>query len=267
VMALAGRFIDRRKFADFGFHFQRSWWVDFGFGLFLGAVLMGFIFLFELALGWVTVTSTLSAAVMPLWVIIPLGVLGFIQVGIVEETVIRGYFLRNLAEGLNRGRIRPRTALLIAFAISSSLFGLLHLGNANASWISTINLMAIGVFLSLGYVLTGELAIPIGIHITWNFFQGYVFGFPVSGQASSASFFAIQQGGPELWTGSTFGPEAGLVGILAIVLGSALIVLWLRWRYGSVRWQERLAVYTRPEAAAPVEKMGEVKTGLIANPE
>ncbi len=63
-------------------------------------------------------------------------------------------------------------------------------------------------------MLTGELAFPIGLHIAWNFFQGNVFGFPVSGTTSTTSLIAIEQGGPEIWTGGVFGPEAASWGSL-----------------------------------------------------
>src|SRR4029453_12165000 len=55
---LAGRFLDRRPFADFGFHFGRGWWLDLGFGLVLGALLMTTIFLAERAAGWVAIAET-----------------------------------------------------------------------------------------------------------------------------------------------------------------------------------------------------------------
>ena len=55
-LAIAARFLDRRRFADFGLHFSGGWWADFGFGLALGAGLMALIFAFELAAGWVSVT-------------------------------------------------------------------------------------------------------------------------------------------------------------------------------------------------------------------
>src|SRR5690606_40002462 len=55
---LAGRFLDKRRFAEFGLRIDRRWWEDFGFGLALGAVLMALIFAVELAAGWVTVTGT-----------------------------------------------------------------------------------------------------------------------------------------------------------------------------------------------------------------
>jgi hypothetical protein len=96
----------------------------------------------------------------------------------------------------------------------------------------------------MGVLLTGELAIPIGVHITWNFFQGNVFGFPVSGSDFSiATFISIEQGGPGLWTGGVFGPEAGLLGLAAILLGGALTIVWVRWRNGQARLRAELAKY------------------------
>ena len=81
----AARLLDRRPFADFGFHFNRNWWRLFGFGLLLGAGLMAFIFLVELAAGWVRVTGFLrSGASGSFWGEIGLAVILFICVGIYE---------------------------------------------------------------------------------------------------------------------------------------------------------------------------------------
>lgn len=109
-----------------------------------------------------------------------------------------------------------------------------------------MNLVLAGIFLGLGYVLTGELAISIGLHITWNFFQGPVFGFPVSGGASAASFIGIQQLGPDWVTGGAFGPEAGAIGLAAMLLGSLLIVLWVKRIHGAAGLRDQLAVYPLP---------------------
>jgi hypothetical protein len=103
--------------------------------------------------------------------------------------------------------------------------------------------MVAGLFLGLGYILTGELALPIGLHLTWNFFQGNVFGFPVSGMASTASFLQIEQGGPVLWTGAAFGPEAGLMGMTAILLGAVLILGWVWLTRGKATLDEHLGQY------------------------
>jgi membrane protease YdiL (CAAX protease family) len=245
-----GRFIDRRTFADFGFHFKRAWWIDFAFGLALGASLMCLIFLAELACGWITIRGYFVVSNGSFGLEIANMALFFLAVGIREEMAMRASLLRTMAEGLNKKSARG--ALIAAYAISSVLFGLLHLANPDATWVSTANIMLAGVFLGLGLVLTGEMAIPIGLHIAWNFFQGNVFGFPVSGNNAGVTFIAIQQGGPVLITGGAFGPEAGLVGIAAILLGAGLILAWVRVRRGQARLQTSLAVY-QPKAPAKAD--------------
>ncbi len=241
---VSGRLLDHRRFADYGFHLTRAWFINLAFGLFLGAALMTLVFGVELAVGWVSVTDTMVTAApddpFALAVLIPL--LTFVVVGISEEVLSRGYHLTNLAEGLNLGRVGPRGAVLLSVLISSTVFGLLHLGNSGASAISTLGILATGVFLAAGFVLTGELAIPIGVHITWNFFQGNVFGFPVSGtDAGPASFLAVEQHGPALWVGGAFGPEAGLLAIGAAAAGVVAIMLWVRFRHGPATLQRSIA--------------------------
>jgi hypothetical protein len=120
----------------------------------------------------------------------------------------------------------------------------LHIFNPNAGLVSSFNIFLAGLLLlGVGRLLTGELAIPIGVHITWNFVQGNVLGFPVSGvDYRWATVFATQQHGPELWTGGAFGPEAGLLGVLAMLLGALLTILWVRWRYGRTGLCHALAV-------------------------
>ena len=99
---------------------------------------------------------------------------------------------------------------------------------------STVNIVFAGIVLALPYVLTGRLAVSIGFHITWNFFQSTVYGFPTSGFATPASALHIEQGGPRGWTGGAFGPEAGLLGLIALVLATAAILWRERRRTGGV---------------------------------
>ena len=231
---MAGRLLDRRPFRDFGFRLDGGWFLDLLFGMFLGAVLMTAIFLAQFALGWVKLTGHFEAGSagtpFALAVLAPLAT--FVCVGVAEETMFRGYELRNAAEGLGIV-FGPRGAVLAAWAGTSLFFGVLHAFNPNAGVLSTINIALAGVLLGIGYVLTGELAIPIGLHITWNFFQGNVFGFPVSGLGPvGATVLSVEQGGPTIWTGGAFGPEAGLLVTTAIAAGSLLISLWVRLHYG-----------------------------------
>jgi len=241
---------DRRDWSDFGFHVGRRWWSDFAFGVALGAFLMSGIFATEWSLGWVTVTAVFHTpyADKPFLLAILSPFLTFVAVGINEELFSRGYLLRNLAEGLNLGVLGPRGALVLAWILTSTIFGLLHLGNPHMTTWSTVNLVVAGFFLGLGYVLTGELAIPIGLHIAWNFFQGNVYGFPVSGTTSfrTLTVLAIRQGGPPLWTGGAFGPEGGLISFVAMGVGTLLLLAWIRHAHGRPALMAELASY-RPQ--------------------
>jgi uncharacterized protein len=249
---LAGRFFDRRPLSSgFGLRIDGEWWLDFVFGLFLGTLLMAGVLLVELAAGWITVTGALEstnadAAFFPA-ILAPL--IWFICVGFYEELISRGYQLRNMAEGLNFPGVGPKGAVALAWVLSSLLFGLLHLANPNATAVSTLNIAFAGLLLGAGYVLTGRLATSIGLHMTWNFFQGNVFGFPVSGlEPVGATFLSVEQGGPALFTGGIFGPEAGLLGLGTIVVGILLIWLWVQARSGKASLQDSLA---EPPTAAP----------------
>ena len=235
---LATRFIDRRPFSDTGIYIKKDWWIDLIFGLLLGALLMTAVFLVELGAGWITVSQlfynmgtdqSFILSILPPFFLLVL-------VGFVEELAFRGYLLLNTAEGFNGRFLNPRAALILAWLLSSAIFGIMHALLPNATITSTVNIILAGLWLGLGTILTGSLAIPIGIHITWNFFQGYVFGFPVSGGRDfSATFVAIDQGGPNIWAGGDFGPEGGLIGVAAMLLGILLVIAWVYKRYGKIK--------------------------------
>ena len=86
-----------------------------------------------------------------------------------------------------------------------------------------------GLFLAYGYLRTGQLWLSIGLHIGWNFFEGVIFGFPVSG-LDIYRLIRHQIQGPEIWTGGAFGPEAGLIVLPALAVGSVLIYFYTRDR-------------------------------------
>src|SRR5215207_11042312 len=62
ALYLASRVLDHRRMSDYGFHFSRTWWIDVGFGLVLGALLQFGVLAVELAVGWVTVTGSFAPA-------------------------------------------------------------------------------------------------------------------------------------------------------------------------------------------------------------
>ncbi len=242
---VAACWVDRRPFWDLGLRFDRAWWAELFFGLVLGAVLMAGIFAVELGMGWIEVESAGNPAGggRPLLTNLTLSLILCICVGIYEELLSRGYQLRNIAEALNVPLLGPSGAVVAALAITSAMFGFEHFLNPNVSIIGLVNIAAHGLLLlGLAFVLTGRLALPIGLHITWNLFQGAVFGFPVSGmKLGQIPLVRIAHSGPDLWTGGSFGPEGGLVGLLAIALGGLLVLTWVRLRTGRIRLQTALA--------------------------
>ncbi|HAX70321.1 MAG TPA: CPBP family intramembrane metalloprotease domain-containing protein [Anaerolineae bacterium] len=223
---LAGRWFDKRPFADFGFHLSRRWWSQLGFGMALGAGFIAVIFLTEWTLGYVHIVQfgvTVEPGASLAWALTALFI-HYIGIAFTEEILTRGYVLRNLLEGFKLPKQNWSGAL--AVLVSSVIFALPHAGNPNATPLGIAILVLFGIFCAVAVVLTHELAIPLGFHLTWNFFQGNVFGFPVSGwELRGGTLLFIEQSGPAWLTGDAFGPEAGVVGLAAILLGILILFL------------------------------------------
>ena len=215
---IARRWLDKKSFESLGLKLDPWTGKDILAGIGITFVLMGLIFIVMLALGWLTFNgfawevdplSTVISNVLLFFVV-------FIFVGWNEELLSRGYHLQTIASGLN---------LFWGVIISAAVFGILHLGNPGATWVSTAGIFFAGIFLAYAYVRTRQLWLSIGLHIGWNFFEGVGFGFPVSG-LDTYRLTRIDVTGPELWTGGAFGPEAGLIVLPALILGALLIYLY-----------------------------------------
>ena len=102
--------------------------------------------------------------------------------------------------------------------------------------------MIFAVLFATAYALTGELALPIGLHFAWDFVQGFVFG--VTGGASQlGSFLVLAEDDPggKPWTGLPYGAEGGPLATGAFILGFFLTAAWVRFRRGSVRLHPSLS--------------------------
>ncbi len=223
----------------------RVWASQAAVGVGLGLLLVGTIFLVMWAAGWVVVRGVAAPDV--LLAALTLGIGRAVAVAAVEETIFRGALLAYLQ--------RP-IGTVGAVAVSSAAFALVHAWNANATPLAIGNLLVAGALFglaylvgrgfgtpfaveerhahglaALAYVIGRGLALPVGLHAGWNFFEGSVFGFPVSG-SSRDSALTVTVAGSELATGGGFGPEGGLVGLAAIVVTG--LVLWALRRRVSV---------------------------------
>ncbi|SMO61269.1 CPBP family intramembrane glutamic endopeptidase [Gracilimonas mengyeensis] len=224
------RFGDRRPWHYAGLSINRRWINECLAGVLIAGGVMGLIFITEWLTGGLEINRfAWQRGSESLW-LIPI-IVFFVQmasVGFYEEVLSRGYWLPNMTEGFTLGSISPQKASIIAIVLSSAIFGVAHGSNPNASMTAVVNIMLAGVMLAIPFIITGRLALSIGIHFSWNFFQGGIFGFRVSGMEVNGSLIEIRQLGPEWWTGGSFGPEAGLIGIFGILLILGITLLYLK---------------------------------------
>lgn len=176
-------------------------------------------------------------------------------VGLAEETLFRGILFRYVEAGLGSW---------VALLFTSALFGATHLSNPAATlWGATAIAIEAGIMLGAAFMLTRSLWLAIGIHWGWNFVQGSVFGFNVSGSnLPLASVFKPTVRGPELLSGGAFGIEASLIAVVVCTLfGIWLLVLAVqRGHVVTPRWIRRLlrrapvANAEPPAAESPAER-------------
>lgn len=225
------RFVDQRSWHLAGLTLNSTWLKELLAGITIAAGVMGMIFLVIWQTNGLDINGFGWERNGQRFWLIPILVF-FVQmasVGFYEELLSRGYLIPNIKEGLTIGQITPFRATLISVLLSSALFGLAHAVNPDASLTAVMNILLAGIMLAIPFVITGRLALSIGLHFSWNFFQGGIFGFRVSGMEIRNSIIQIQQKGPKWWTGGSFGPEAGLAGVLGILLIIILTLLYLRY--------------------------------------
>lgn len=218
---LAVRILNRRPIGSLGLTITGQSLRDILVGIAISCLQMGLIFVLELGLGWIKFEGFAWESLSPaeilsgtvVWLLI------FVIVGWQEELLSRGYLLQTIESG---------STLFWGVLLSSVIFGIFHIFNPGADWVSTIGLIFAGVFLALPYILTRQLWLSIGLHIGWNFFEGVVFGFKVSGLATFRLINHSTISGMNIWTGGAFGPEAGLIILPVLLFGSFLIILYTR---------------------------------------
>ena len=220
---LARRWLDKKSFRSLGLEINRWTAIDLVAGILIAGCMMGGIFLFELAIGWLRIEGFTwqTENFNKLWQEVFLVALLFILVGWTEELLSRGYQLQNLVEGLNKP---------LGVILSSLIFAILHQANPSFTLSAFIGLFFAGLFFCFAYYRLGNLWMPIGLHIGWNFFEGVVFGFQVSGLDNLPKLILQTVAGPEWLTGGAFGPEAGGILAVGLLTGIGLLLLYQRWR-------------------------------------
>ena len=212
--------MEHRGLKTLGFQAKKPF-MKYGLGFFIGFIMIslsGLLIVISNS-GQIT-TSHLKVSGLSALPTILVMLVGWLIQGGAEEVLTRGFILP---------KITYRYNLFLGVFISSILFSLLHLANPGIGWIPIMNLSLFGLFAAL-YALYEESILGVcGLHSAWNFFQGNVYGFLVSGTpAKGGSLMGISPNEKTLLNGGDFGPEGGLIVsgilILAIIVCSLCLI-------------------------------------------
>lgn len=215
IVALFTRALDRRPLGSAGMAVCGRWRAELAIGLAMGAAMILAVALAEWALG--AAKFSWSGEPWPqlcLWGGAGLVVLAFAATN--EEIIFRGYPFQRLVESIGA----PGAILIL-----SVLFGAIHLGNPNSTWVGATNTALVGLPFSIAYLRTRMLWLPIGMHFAWNFVQGFVLGLPVSGLALPVSLLRAEVSDPVILTGGAYGPEGGLLTTGVIILATGYLAV------------------------------------------
>ncbi|MEJ7768340.1 MAG: CPBP family intramembrane glutamic endopeptidase [Chitinophagaceae bacterium] len=208
LVYLFRKLADRKSFLSLGLVWENN--ESFAAtGLFLAPVILGtgcFVLIANGNLHW----SEISFDAKQLF--LSFGLL--LLIALAEELVFRGYILNNLLQSLNKW---------LALSASALVFALFHANNPEINIIAFLNIFLAGLLIGINYIYTRNLWFGILFHVGWNFYQGPVLGFKVSG-ATLAAVLEQELTGNALITGGNFGFEGSIVNTILLLISLAILV-------------------------------------------
>ena len=201
VLWIFMKFVDKEHFIKLGFE-SKGKLKTFVIGIFIGLIIMTLAYLILIYLKEIFFIR-INFQFRELLVTIAL----YSIVAVVEETLFRGYILKNFMSSLNK---------YIALIISSILFSLMHCINPSINFFSLLDLFLAGIVLGLPYIYTKNLWFSIAMHLSWNLFQT-LYGFNVSG-LDTYSIIEFRIIDANLINGGAFGFEGSYLSIIAEIL-------------------------------------------------
>ena len=214
VPLITWKFILKRSLSSMGLGPLKTQGKDLVVGLLFGALSITLVFVILVLTGHAKIVSSAPRFSMDQLY----SLLVFIAVGFSEEVYGRGFVMSVL---------RQTKSKWIAVLVSAIIFALLHSLNPGIGIIPYANLFLTGVLFSYMYLLSGNIWMCIGYHITWNYFQGNVFGFLVSGNSTPSIVTTVIEK-ETILNGGAFGPEGGLAVTLIVLLGFLFVRCYYR---------------------------------------
>lgn len=218
-LILMARFVDKRPLSTIGFGPPRLF--DLLTGAALGALIFAAPLGVLLALGAAAYAPDLGGFTGEA---LAFGLIVCFFNVVTQEALVRSYVFQELW---------AKYGAWIAAGVTSAIFVALHAapitqGGAQGV-IAGANILIASLMLSLAYVRTGQLWLPIGIHFGWNGLQGPVLGINVTGSdLAFGQWSVLAFSGDPLLTGGALGVEGGLAGLVGPLLGLAVVAVAFR---------------------------------------
>ena len=184
-------------------------------GALLGGLTIGIASLVLLAIGMLRIDRTIPGSWLgEAW----RATLVFLPAAFFEELFIRGYVFAVL---------RRAAGWKLALIVTSVVFGLLHAWNPNPDAESILAVIVAGFFLGAIFLATRSLYAAGAAHFAWNWVMSGAMHIAVSGLPSPDPDYRVVETGPDWLTGGPWGPEGGLMAVMAMFI----VVFYLYGRY------------------------------------
>lgn len=203
--------IEKRPISSMGF-VKRGIFPEYLVGLVLGALMMGAVVLLSVLSGVVTYNGVADFNI----IVVVFYFIGYLIQGMAEETLFRGYYMVSSAKN---------TSLVYSLAMSSLVFAFAHFANNGVTFLGVLNVFLFGLFAGIYVLRRGSLWGIGALHAAWNFTQGILFGFNVSGNTSNAGILKFTQAeGFDSLNGGAFGPEGGMFTTLVLFIAIGVLL-------------------------------------------
>lgn len=204
-------FFEGKNLSEVGLKISEKTKYEITFGLIIGFVMITLVVIPNAIAGYYTYNFTPNQIYPQIFE----ALLFFVLVALAEEILFRGYPFQRLIDATNPA---------IATVVFSLLFASAHIFNPNVNLISLANIFLAGLWLSSAYIKANSLWLPISLHFSWNFFQGYLYSLPVSGSTLIEPVFDVQINSENLISGGDFGPEGSILTSFVLIASTIFIL-------------------------------------------
>jgi CAAX protease family protein len=209
--------VERRPFGTYGTPLERAFgklfWQGVLWGLAFETVEILAIYAFGgFSFGTIALAGSALVKYTIAWAI------AFVFVGLVEESVFRGYSQYTLGSGIG---------FWPAALIISGIFGAVHLSNQGEGWVGALSVFVFGIFGCFTLRRTGNLWFIIGFHAASDYAETFIYSTPDSGLLAQGHLLNSTFHGPRWLTGGTIGPEGSVMDFVVFILAFALF----NWAY------------------------------------